>query len=296
VRTDRTAWIGILGAVAGIALSARMLSAREARYPAPPLTERLLYLRSGRTADRLMLQFDAVAADLYWIRAIQHFGRDRRSSRPDRFGLLQPLLDVTTTLDPHFNIAYRFGAIFLALDPPHGAGRVDQAVALLEKGLAGNPERWQYAHDIAFVHYWFARDYLEAARWFERAAAMPGAPEWILPLSAVTRAQGGDRRGARLLLQTLAGAQESYVRAAAERALLQLQALDAIDELEGLVTAFAGRHGRRPQAWSELFPDRPGQVPLDPTGQPFVYDAATGRVTLAPTSTLHPLPLVPAAR
>ena len=52
------------------------------------------------------------------------------------YDLLYPLLDLTTTLDPLFNIAYRFGAIFLAEAYPAGAGRPDLAVALLEKGIA----------------------------------------------------------------------------------------------------------------------------------------------------------------
>ena len=48
-------------------------------------------------------------------------GRRRRSRRrrwppiaADDYPLLYPLLDLTTTLDPRFNIAYRFGAVFLA--------------------------------------------------------------------------------------------------------------------------------------------------------------------------------------
>ena len=69
------------------------------------------------------------------------------------------LLDLTTTLDPHFNIAYRFGAIFLVHEPPNGPGRADQAIALLEKGSRRNPTRWQYAHDIGFIHYWYTGDY-----------------------------------------------------------------------------------------------------------------------------------------
>ena len=74
------------------------------------------------------------------MRTIQHYGRDRRSARTaSRFELLYPLLDLTTSLDPQFNIAYRFGAVFLAEPPPSGPGRVDQAVALLEKGLRQNP-------------------------------------------------------------------------------------------------------------------------------------------------------------
>lgn len=289
-------WPGLAGAAIGLGLSAAVLHARDTRFPEPPLGERLLYLPSGAIAERTMLQFDAIAADVYWIRTIQHYGRDRRSGRPDRFSLLEPLLELTTTLDPHFSIAHRFGAIFLALEPPNGAGRVDRAVRLLEKGLASTPGRWQYAHDIGFLYYWFAQDFVEAARWFERAAAMPGAPEWLLPLSAITRIEGGDRAGARLLLQSLMEAPEPYIRNAAGRALQQLQALDAIDELHALLAAHRARTGEYPSSWGALFPQRPGQVPLDPTGEPFLYDPSTHAVTLSPRSTLNPLPAMPGAR
>ncbi|HUF47939.1 MAG TPA: hypothetical protein VMM93_08985 [Vicinamibacterales bacterium] len=289
-------WIGLVASAAGLATSAGVLSARDARFAEPPFADRLLYVQSGEVADRLLLQFDAVAADVYWIRAIQHFGRDRRSSRPDRFTLLEPLLDLTTTLDPHFNVAYRFGAIFLAVEPPDGAGRPDQAIALLEKGLRESPDRWQLAHDLGFVHYWFTGETLEAARWFERAGAMPGAPAWVLPLAAVTRAQGGDRDGARRLLGQLAGTSETYVRNAAERGLLQLQALDALDQLQVLIAEAHARLGRAPASWADVFPDRPGQVPLDPAGVPFVYDPERGRAVLSPDSRLHPLPVLPVSR
>jgi len=295
MRSRRPFWIGLIGAAVCLTGAGRILHARDVSFPEPPLAERLLYLRSGGVADRLVLSFDAVAADVYWIRTIQHFGRDLRSGRPDQFSLLQPMLDLTTTLDPHFSIAYRFGAIFLALEAPNGAGRPDQAVALLEKGLRADPGRWQYAHDIGFVHYWFVHDYLRAADWFERAATMPGAPEWVGPLAAVTRVQGGDRQGARQLLESLASSPEAYVRAAAERGLLQLQALAAVDELQGRVAAFERRTGRFPSGWAELFPGTQG-VPLDPAGIPFAYDPATGQVALSPQSPLGPLPVFPAGR
>ena len=95
------------------------------------------------------------------------------------YKLLYPLLDLTTTLDPHFNIAYRFGAIFLSEPYPGGPGRTDQAIALLERGLAANPTRWQYAQDAGFVHYWYRQDYKAAAEWFDRAARIEGAPWWL---------------------------------------------------------------------------------------------------------------------
>ena len=54
---------------------------------------------------------------------MQHFGSTRRSNDPNnRYDLLYPLLDLTTSLDPRFNVPYQFGAIFLAEAPPGGPG------------------------------------------------------------------------------------------------------------------------------------------------------------------------------
>jgi tetratricopeptide (TPR) repeat protein len=282
----------VLAPLAGVLLAAGLLHTRETRYPLAPVPERLLYLRSGAVAGRLMLSFDAVAADLYWIRAIQHYGRDRKAlGRAGRFELLEPLLDLTTTLDPHFLIAYRFGAIFLAMEPPNGPGRVDQAIALLEKGRAANPDRWQLPYDIGFVHYLHTGDFTAAADWFDRAGQLPGAPAWIAPLAATTRLQGGNRDQARGMLRQLLASEEEYIRRSAERTLQQVDALDAIDLLQQQVETFRQRTGRAPSGWQEMVTAGaiPG-VPIDQHRVPFALDPSAGRVTLSRESPLWPLP------
>ena len=287
MRSTRGGLLAVLGAVTGIGLAAITLNARDRSYPLPPSADRLLYLQSGAAADRLALSFDSLAADVYWIRTIQHYGRDYKNrGRAARFELLQPLLDLTTTLDPHFLIAYRFGAIFLAQSPPDGPGRPDQAIALLEKGLKANPDKWQLAHDIAFTHSLYTGDFEAAVTWFKRAASLPRAPEWIAPLAAGTAAQGGNRAAARQMLRELKGSQEEYIRRAAERMILQLDALDAVDVLQRLVGQFRERHGRLPTGWSELL----RVVPRDTSQVAFAYDPATGAVSISPDSPLMPLP------
>jgi hypothetical protein len=287
------------GVAAGLALAGAVLSAGESRYPWPEPTERVLYIRSGRVAERVTLSFDSLAADLYWIRAIQHYGRDRQSRRATgRFELLYPLLDLATTLDPYFSVVYRSGAVLLASQPPDGPGRVDQAIALLEKGLARSPNQWKYATDIGFIYYWYGTgppaavsDSLTAARWFERAGAMPGAPSWLRPLAAVTRAQGGDRAGARRLLAELATAEEPWIRRAAERGLQQLQALDDVDALQSLADKYTVEHRAYPRSWRDLLPAaRAGEAPLDPAGVPYEFDGTTNRVIVSLRSPLRPLP------
>jgi len=286
----------------GLAAAAGVLHAGDVRHPQPAAAERVLYIHSGRTADRLMLAFDSLAADVYWIRTIQHYGRDRKSTRTTgRFELLYPLLDVTTTLDPYFNIAYRFGAIFLAQPPPLGPGRIDQAIGLLQKGLAADPTRWRYALDIGFIYYWYGSggdrqdaDFRAAAAWFDRAAAMPGAPVWLQPLAAVTRAQGGDRASARQMLRDLAQSEEAWIQRAAQRGLQQVQVLDELDALQGAVDRFVATQGTPPQTWTDLVRTGllrlQGSAPADPAGVPYEYDPATHSVRLSPASPLGPLP------
>jgi hypothetical protein len=284
---------GAIMIAVGLGLAAAILRATEARSAGTGQGERLLYVRSATTLQRLSLGFDALVADLYWIRTIQHFGGDRKSSRTTgRFELLYPLLDLTTTLDPQFNVVYRYGAILLALESPEGPGRPDQAIGLLEKGLRSNPGRWQYAYDIGFVHYFYTHDYAAAGRWFEQAGRMPHAPEWILPLAATTTARGGDRTSARDMLTRLRESDAAYIRRAAERGLLQLRALDEIDRLQALVDRYPADHAAHPESWIDLMnAGLLAGVPADPLLVPYVYDPATHRVSLAPASPLAPLPM-----
>ena len=287
----RSVALGFLVAVS-IGGAAAVLNARESRYTLPVVNERLLYLQSGKAADRLALSFDAVASDVYWIRTIQHYGRDFKDRRrAHRFELLYPLLDLTTTLDPRFLIAYRFGAIFLAAQPPEGPGRPDQAIALLGKGLKTTPDRWQFAHDIAFIHYFHTRDYKQAGEWFQKAAAMPNAPTWLGPLAATTLAHGGSRAKAEEMLLRLRQSEEEYINRAANRALQQIAALDFIDLLNKAVELFRTREGRYPASWQDLIRAGVlrGGIPRDEYGVAFEYDPATHTISIGPASPLLPL-------
>ena len=213
----------VLGVATSVALAAVTLDARDRWYPREPSEERLVYLNNGRVADRLALSFDAVMADVYWIRTVQYYAGERRSLHFDgRYKLLHPLLELTTTLDPYFSVAYQFGAIFLSEPQPDRPGRNDLAIALLQKGLRVEP-RWQYAQAIGFVYYWHAKDLLAAAGEFNRAAKMPGAPAWLGPLAANMLAKGGGREAAIVLFTELAKSEEKWIRELAERRLRELE-------------------------------------------------------------------------
>jgi hypothetical protein len=284
-----------IGASAAACLSAAVAlhAAQDARYPSPVIERpELLYVRSGDTMKRLALDYDGFVADVYWIRALQHFGRERLApeSHVRNYGLLYPLLDLTTTLDPDFSIAYRFGAIYLGEAYPGGPGRADLAIELLQKGLARQPNKWQYMQDLGFVYYWHLQDYKSAASWFQRASGVPGAPSWLRPLAAVTLAEGGHRSASRALWRQLAESEEPWLRDSAALRLRQLDAMDVIEALQPRVAAYQRDHPGDPVTWEKLIAARLlTGVPLDSGNVPFLIESS-GRVTVARQSPLFPLP------
>lgn len=277
--------------VALLLVSAVALQAARERV-APPRADAapMLWLRSTAAARRLALSFTDLAADVYWMRAVVHYGSERRAPAAEgRYALLYPLLDLTTTLDPHFDVAARLGAIFLSEGYPGGPGRPDQALALLEKGLKNDPDRWQYRHDIGFVYYWWLKDYVAAAKQFELGSQLPGAPQWLRTMAGVTLAKGGDRAGAKQLWNELyTTADVDWLRDAAAYRLRQLAALDDIDALNAVVAR--GRSRVSAIDWNAFV--RAGvlpAVPTDPMGTPYVL-SPDGLVAIDPASPLAPLP------
>ena len=264
------------------------------RYSGVPSTtaENLLYVRSPETMKRLALSYDSLLADVYWIRAVQHYGGTRLSTDPNkRYDLLFPLLDLTTSLDDRFNIAYYYGSTFLAEAPPGGPGRPDLAIALLEKGLRAQPQKWEFAQWIGFVHYWWRQDYQQAAAWFSRAAEFPGAPIWMAPLAASTLTEGGSRQASRFMWEEIARtAEDEWFRNEARRRLQQLDAMDQLDQLRTVAARFSEQRGAPASDWSDLH--AAGYLkgtPGDPTGTPYRLNA--GVVTLDRSSRLWPLPV-----
>jgi tetratricopeptide (TPR) repeat protein len=299
-RTGRLALLPALSAI-GLLLAASIALQRERDrgFASDQPAAQILYVQSPEVMKRLVLAYDGVAADVYWIRALQHFGGTRQVAAKDRrYALLFPLLDMATSLDPHFNIAYRFGAIFLAEPAPGGPGRPDQAIRLLEKGLVASPDKWEYMQDIGFVHYWGRHDYVKAAEWFEKASRIPGAAWFLKPLAATTLARGGDRSASRLLFEAIAASEgNEWMRKDAQRRLRQLDAMDGLDALRRVVALYRQRGGTTPITWERLVGlGLLRDVPRDPDGYVFALGPWSGDVSLGEGSTLAPLPDEPAGR
>ena len=257
-----------------------------------------LYLWSGPQVRRLADGFHNVLADIYWLRTVQYFGSQRAFAEKSDYALLRPLIDITTSLDPRMEIAYRYGATFLAEPYPAGAGDPKAAIEVLRKGVESNPQSWRLRQELALFHYFFLGDGQEASRILLEAARLPGAPHVLETLAADVLARRGDRATARALWRRIYDeAEPGAMKSNAEIHLQQIDALDAVDVIAAAARAFRDVVGRWPSSLEELRRVRLLQANLvDPAGVPFDYNPETGRPSLARSSPLWRRDLVQETR
>lgn len=260
----------------------------------PNVVDESLYL-DGKTARRISLSFNGLAADWYWMRSLQYVGR-KILNQPENvpiddlrrvnLKLLAPLLDTATTLDPEFIEPYEYAAVVLpAID-------VQEAIRITQKGIDANPNAWRLYHQLGYI-YWQIGNYQTASEMYGRGATIPDAPAWMQAMKAKMAADGGSRATAReIYLRMFEQSTEEKVKDMARRRLLQLGSLDQRDVLRKVLSAYQTRVGKCPSSWREVghifraigIPVDSAGTPLDPTGVPYVLRAGTCNVELNPDS------------
>ena len=237
----------------------------------------VLYLWKGSQVKRLVPGFEHLAADIYWLRTVQYFGGERVFAKDKRFDLLYPLIEITTTLDPRMEIAYRYGAVFLAEPVPIGAGRPDLGVAVLERGVRNNPASWRLHQELGFFHFVYLHDAKRAAEILVEASQHPGGR-----LLAQEPRRGDPRQGRR----------EGHRPAHVARDVRAVRGGDQGERAHpphgprrrrrrrpperARSRSSASASGRLPRDLGELAAAGLARGPLvDPIGIPFEYDAQT---------------------
>ena len=293
---DRTRTIALgLVVVIGIACAALLVRGLDTLRPPddPNAIDESLYV-NGKTARRISLGFNGLAADWYWMRSLQYVGRKIINDNDvplDNLGLLNlkllaPLLDTATTLDPEFLDPYEYAAIVLP------AINVNDAIRITKKGIDANPNAWRLYHHLGYI-YWQQHDYKAASEIYGRGAQIEGAPPWMEAMKAKMAADGGSRATAReIYTRMYEGSADEKVRDMARRRLLQLDSLDQRESLGKFFAAYKARTGKCPNSWKEIEPvfralrvaiDASG-APLDPSGAPYVLRAGACEVELDPKS------------
>lgn len=232
--------------------------------------EEVLYISSPTLLKRMSLGYDGLLADIYWTRAVQYFG-DKLTRGSEHFDLLAPLLEITTTLDPHLLVAYEYGSNFLAPKIPGGAGQPQRAIKLAEFGIRNNPNQWHLYYDLGFIYYLELGDYANAEQAFANGANVPNAHPAMRIMAAKMAEHAGNIETARLMwVTTLQTTLDPNVKSNAMAHLNALQVDEDVTTLERLVAHYRERTGHLPQSFSDLeAANFLRGVPVDPLGHTY---------------------------
>ena len=219
-------------------------------------------------------------ADLYWTRVVQYFG-GKHYQRAEQYKLLAPLLDITTTLDPHLLVAYEFGSIFLAQQPPEGAGDPAAAAALVQKGIRENPEAWRLWYHLGYIYFDELHDSKAASEAFLQGSEVPGALPWMKVMAAALAQHAGEAETARYLwTQIYNSSADPDIRANAVKRLIALRVDQEVERLQAVAERYQRETRTVPESFLELVQAGylPG-LPVDPLGNPYLL--AEGRVQVS---------------
>lgn len=247
------------------------------KNPRERLIAELMYFPSGRFLRQVAVEYQNVASDFVWLRAIQYYGHHMMTDQ--KYEWLGHVFGILTTLDPRFIGAYHFGAMTLAWD----AGQPEEAVRMLTGGMKDNPMEWQLPFDAGFISYMQLEDYEAAAYFFEIASKLPGAWVSAARWAAFSMAKAGKADIAQeMWLGVYHGTENRALRALALRQLRRLELQKDLARLQQAVDRFRENEGHSPFALRELVPDYINRVPDEPYGGRFYLDNGTVKTTTPP--------------
>lgn len=175
--------------------------------------------------------FRTTIADAYYLQMVQYYGEHLKGGHLES---LPGMLDLVTTLSPHFRRAYVFGALALT-----DAGRPDLSVKLLERGFAANPNDYALPAYLGYFSYQYGTGTKEendsaGSQWYRRAAAIPGSPPYLLRLAAVLAGKGGEQEKAVVMWGQVYEGGDKYARQKAVAGLDRILPTDKVARMKAV--------------------------------------------------------------
>lgn len=201
---------------------------RVKQYTYRPYLYDNLYLPSGKFMEQASLGYKQIVADLIWFQAVQYYGGYRKEEHDLTY--FEGLIDLVTDLDPHFVFPYVFGAVVMSQDMES----FDSGMHLLKKGMRHNPTNWDLPFEVGFLYFIDARNHDMAARYFDLASRMPGAPDVTRRFAAFVYSRAGHKSlSIRMWEELKETTEEPYMRDLADRYLEKLRRRVTSQEVNG---------------------------------------------------------------
>ena len=252
----------------------------DARGRTTALAEELGFLPRGEMLKPALLGYHHLGADMLWLRIVQVIGDSHVGS--NSWEWLNHALDVITTLDPQYVYAYDAGGTVLT----ELANRVDWSNRLLEKGVQENPTAWRLPFGLAYNHFFYLQDYMQAADYMAQSARLPNHAPYVPELAARLYVEGKSPKFALNYLETLMQVtHDAQSRAVLEKRYKEVLLEWHIQVLQQALEQYTQKVGLPPSDLAALV--RQGlisTIPQEPFEGEYRIDQETGTIT----STTHP--------
>lgn len=219
-------------------------------------------------AKIVSLDFKGIFSDTVFFKGLMYYGGKvihHEAITEDEWEWFYRSMVVATDLDPYFIDPYYLGSINLAWQ----ANKVDEANALLEKGMRARTWDWTLPYYLGFNYFYFKHDNVKSAHYLMEAAKRPGGSGGLVPTLAARLAHaGGETESAVAFLgEVLSKTHDESTRYIYG---MRLNALKRALYLERATERFRKRFGRLPRHIEELVTQGIiRQIPQDPYGGTF---------------------------
>jgi tetratricopeptide (TPR) repeat protein len=233
----------------------------------------MLYLPSGKYLKPVSFGYYNLLSDFVYLWSIQYYGDPIFSPKME---YLKHTYDIITELDPYYIDAYQTGALFMFYE-----GRNPKAgLELLDKGIAKNPNEWIIAADAGFYCYMNLKDKPLAIKYFEKVVKIPNAPAQAKRFLAGMHYQIGDKKVAYDLWKEIyETSNKAHIKQIAYQHMHDLKVMVDIEDLKKVIQQYQNQNGKLPLSLEQLHASGLiTEIPLNPEGNPYVYDPRTGKV------------------
>jgi hypothetical protein len=241
-------------------------------WQALPQGEATAYAIPGPILKITALEFDGLASDFMFLRALVFYGSTfERTEKPRvkewEWRRLHHELTAATDLDPYFLDPY-----YLAQAMTWEGSVVKETNILLAKGSQYRDWDWMLPFFAGFNHFYFLQENDQASVYLMKASRRPDATPVFASLATRLAKKGNRTENAIVFLQEMLKREEDEEIKMGY--LLRLEALNGILALEKAVAAHKTQFGRPPATLTELVEQRLlEQIPVDPYGGQFYLDA-----------------------
>lgn len=211
--------------------------------------------------------YEEVVADLLWVRAIIIFGeRYDAENGPEWLPWVRRMVRAVNLLQPKWRTSFFYGMSLLRVE-----GDIEGSNEVLRDAVENFPNDSIFPFSLGMNAYLYDEDPEAAAKWLEKAAAVPGAPPWYAAAAAAMHRDAGSREAAmRYLQEVLATTDNEAVRKSTDWQLRRIQTTVLEDSWADLCRQFREEKGRPLASPEELERYAGRKLPENPRGDRWI--------------------------